>query len=104
MTNSEFSMTDFLDDQYEAKYGRSMFEEEEPSSEDIQLLLSKISPIGKMCKHTPTGMIGKITKELNSFDPPQFGVYWTPGGAYAKFVQGHGVLPFWNDKSTIEIL
>ncbi len=58
-------------------------------------------------RHKETGHKGKITGELNSFNPPQWGIFWfggSHGKEHAKRIKEKGLQYYWNDKDKIEIL
>jgi len=55
--------------------------------------------MNKHCEHKETGAKGIIKEEMNSYNPPQFGIFWTEksnGGNYGNHY-------YWNDKEKIEI-
>ena len=51
-------------------------------------------------QNVKTGAIGKVVNEMNSFDPPQFGVQWLAGASKLNFPWGH----YWNDKADLKVL
>jgi hypothetical protein len=53
----------------------------------------------RKCIHLLTNEQGNITMELNSYNPPQYGVMWDI--RYKKDTPSHY---FWNDKNLIKLI
>lgn len=51
------------------------------------------------CRHKESGAEGIIKEEMNSFNPPQYGIYWIEKANYGKYSNHY----YWNDKDKIEI-
>lgn len=63
-----------------------------------------MSNIGKKCVHIPSGVPGIIKMELDTFDPPQYGVYYPPSTEKAKYYQRGGSLYYFSNTSDIQIV
>lgn len=51
------------------------------------------------CEHTETGAIGVIKEEMNNYNPPQYGIFWTENANHSKYGNHY----YWNDKQKIKI-
>ena len=63
----------------------------------------------KICRHIIYGHIGRINLELSAGEtfPAQYGIYWFDGqngDEHANRNRKIGLLPFWNDQDSIEII
>ena len=56
--------------------------------------------MNKECTHIETGATGIIKEEMNSYNPPQYGIFWMDKANSGNY----GNRYYWTDKEKIEIL
>jgi hypothetical protein len=61
---------------------------------------------GKDCIHIESGMKGHIIYEMNSYNPPQWGIQWYNTPEYKEFIKPKNQtwLMFWQNKTDIKII